>query len=224
MPQLISKKIIIYLFLFFLLGTVNNNSIINLSLPKIDKIEISGLDYEESEKLKKIIKNLNYGNIFFLDKINIVKNIYSLKTIEEFKVFKNYPSTLKIDVKKTQYLAITNKDGFEYYIGSNRKLIEDKSYKINLPFIFGNLDIEEFFELKNNIENSDFDFNEILNLYFYKSNRWDIETTKGYLVKLPIDDVKDSLNLFVQLSKKDNFKKKLIVDLRQKNQIILNEK
>ena len=224
MPQLISKKIIIYLFLFFLLGTVNNNSIINLSLPKIDKIEISGLDYEESEKLKKIIKNLNYGNIFFLDKINIVKNIYSLKTIEEFKVFKNYPSTLKIDVKKTQYLAITNKDGFEYYIGSNRKLIEDKSYKINLPFIFGNLDIEEFFELKNNIENSDFDFNEILNLYFYKSNRWDIETTKGYLVKLPIDDVKDSLNLFVQLSKKDNFKKKLIIDLRQKNQIILNEK
>tara|TARA_B100000902_G_scaffold188183_1_gene180134 strand:- start:4 stop:678 length:675 start_codon:yes stop_codon:yes gene_type:complete len=224
MPQLISKKIIIYLFLFFLLGTVNNNSIINLSLPKIDKIEISGLDYEESEKLKKIIKNLNYGNIFFLDKINIVKNIYSLKTIEEFKVFKNYPSTLKIDVKKTQYLAITNKDGFEYYIGSNRKLIEDKSYKINLPFIFGNLDIEEFFELKNNIENSDFDFNEILNLYFYKSNRWDIETTKGYLVKLPIDDVKDSLNLFVQLSKKENFKKKLIVDLRQKNQIILNEK
>tara|TARA_B100000900_G_scaffold325909_1_gene285831 strand:+ start:359 stop:1033 length:675 start_codon:yes stop_codon:yes gene_type:complete len=224
MPQLISKKIIIYLFLFFLLGTVNNNSIINLSLPKIDKIEISGLDYEESEKLKKIIKNLNYGNIFFLDKINIIKNIYSLKTIEEFKVFKNYPSTLKIDVKKTQYLAITNKDGFEYYIGSNRKLIEDKSYKINLPFIFGNLDIEEFFELKNNIENSDFDFNEILNLYFYKSNRWDIETTKGYLVKLPIDDVKDSLNLFVQLSKKENFKKKLIVDLRQKNQIILNEK
>ena len=224
MPQLISKKIIIYLFLFFLLGTVNNNSITNFNLPKIDKIEISGLDYEESEKLKKIIKNLNYGNIFFLDKINIVKNIYSLKTIEEFKVFKNYPSTLKIDVKKTQYLAITNKDGFEYYIGSNRKLIEDKSYKINLPFIFGNLDIEEFFELKNNIENSDFDFNEILNLYFYKSNRWDIETTKGYLVKLPIDDVKDSLNLFVQLSKKDNFKKKLIVDLRQKNQIILNEK
>ena len=37
MHQLISKKVIIYLCLFFLLATVNNSSIINLRLPKIEK-------------------------------------------------------------------------------------------------------------------------------------------------------------------------------------------
>jgi cell division protein FtsQ len=224
MRQLISKKIIIYLFLFFILVTVNSDSILKLSLPQINKIEVSGLDYEESEKIKRIIKSLVKGNIFLVDNKNIENEIYSLKIIEEFKIFKKYPSTLQVKVKKTEYLAITTKEGLKYYVGSNGELIEDETLVENLPYIFGNLNTQEFFNLKNEIENSDFYFNQILNLYFYKSNRWDIETIDGYLIKLPRNNVKEKLNLFVRLRNEEYFNDKFIIDLRQKNQIILDEK
>ena len=58
MHQLISKKIVTYLFLFLLLATINNSSIIDFRLPKIDKIEISGLSGNESVEIKKKIENL----------------------------------------------------------------------------------------------------------------------------------------------------------------------
>tara|TARA_B100000035_G_C20960912_1_gene536490 strand:+ start:86 stop:760 length:675 start_codon:yes stop_codon:yes gene_type:complete len=219
----ISKKIIIYLFLFFLLGTVNNNSIKYINFSKIENIEISGLDQVESKKIRTFFNDSNYKNIFFADKLNIIKKIYSLKTVEELNIFKNYPSTLKIDVKRAEYLAITNKNGLNYYIGSNGELIEDKTFSSKLPYVFGDLNIQKFFELKNEIEKSEFKFNKILNLYFFKSNRWDIETTDGYLVKLPINDIKGSLNLFILLVKENDFKDKLVIDLRQKNQVVLNE-
>ena len=48
MHQLISKKVIIYLCLFFLLVTVNNNSIIDLKLPKIEKIKITGFSLDQN--------------------------------------------------------------------------------------------------------------------------------------------------------------------------------
>ncbi len=220
MLQLISKKIIFYLFLFFLLVTINSNLIFNWSLPKIDKIEVSGLDFEESEKIKKIIKSLVKGNIFLIDNENIENEIYSLKIVEEFKIFKKYPSTLQVKVKKTDYLAITIKEGLKYYVGSNGELIEDETLVENIPYIYGNLNTKEFFKLKNEIENSDFYFNQILNLYFFKSNRWDIETVDGYLIKLPRNNVKETLNLFVRLMNEKYFNDKLIIDLRQRNQII----
>ena len=45
--------------------------------------------------------------------------------------------------------------------------------------------IKEFFKLKEIIDNSNFDYNEIKKLYFFPSKRWDIETKTGQLIKLP---------------------------------------
>ena len=59
---------------------------------------------------------------------------------------------------------------------------------------------------------------------FIKSKRWDIETSEGYLIKLSRNDVKKDLNLFVLLSNEDKFKNEFVIDFRQKDQIILNDK
>ena len=61
MHQLISKKVIIYLCLFFLLVTVNSSLISNLKLPKIEKIKISGFNLNQSNDLRDVIKNLFVG-------------------------------------------------------------------------------------------------------------------------------------------------------------------
>jgi hypothetical protein len=65
MHQRTNRKIIIYLFLFAILASVNNFKYINLQLFKIDFINISGLnDMENSNLYEKII---NYKKkIFFL--------------------------------------------------------------------------------------------------------------------------------------------------------------
>ena len=153
MHQLISKKIIIYLLLFFLLGTVNNHSIANLSLPKFKNIEIYGVNQNESVEIKRIIENLNIENIFSINRINLKSNIDSINIVEKFEIFKNYPSTLEVKIKKTKFVALTKKNGIDYYIGTNGKLIETNGSILELPYVFGDLDVEEFIRFKDKIDN-----------------------------------------------------------------------
>ena len=224
MHLLISKKIIIYLLLFLLLGTVNNYSIVNFSLPKIKNVEIYGIDLNDSAKIRNIIENSNIKNIFSINRYNLKSDIDAINIIEKFEIFKNYPSTLKVKIKKTKFVALTKKNGIDYFIGSNGKLIEKNDSIFKLPYVFGDLDVEEFIRFKDKIDKSNFNFNQISKLYFYKSKRWDIETKKGNIIKLPTENIGKSLDLFIRLSKENKFKDSSIIDFRQKDQIILNEK
>ena len=224
MHLLISKKIVIYLLVFCFLVSINNIPFMNLDFPKISKIEINGLNFDERKKIENIIYDSNFKNIFHLDKEYLKKKINSINIIEQFEIFKNYPSTLKIFIVKTKILAQTKRNGYDYLIGSNGKLIENKDFILEIPFIFGDLDISEFLKLKMKIDGSLFEFSEISNLYLYKSNRWDIETLNGNLIKLPKNNIEAILNLYVRMSNEKKINGKTIVDFRQKNQIILNEK
>ena len=224
MHLLISKKITIYLLLFCFLVSINNISLMNISFPKIDKIEIIGFNLDEKKKIENIINDENFKNIFFLDKQYLKKKIGSINIIEHFEIFKNYPSTLKISIKKTKILAQTKKDGSNYFIGSNGKLILSDYSSSSLPFVFGDLNVDEFLKFKNEVDKSNFDFKKIIKLYYFKSKRWDVKTSDGYLIKLSRNDVKKDLNLFVRLSNENKFKNELVIDLRQKDQIILNGK
>ena len=224
MHLLISKKIVIYLLVFCFLVSINNIPFMNLDFPKISKIEINGLNFDERKKIENIIYDSNFKNIFHLDKEYLKKKINSINIIEKFEIFKNYPSTLKIFIVKTKILAQTKRNGYDYLIGSNGKLIENKDFILEIPFIFGDLDISEFLKLKMKIDGSLFEFSEISNLYLYKSNRWDIETRNGNLIKLPKNNIEAILNLYVRMSNEKKINGKTIVDFRQKNQIILNEK
>ena len=139
----------------------------NLDFPKISKIEINGLNFDERKKIENIIYDSNFKNIFHLDKEYLKKKINSINIIEQFEIFKNYPSTLKIFIVKTKILAQTKINGYDYLIGSNGKLIENKDFILEIPFIFGDLDISEFLKLKMKIDGSLFEFSEISNLYLY---------------------------------------------------------
>ena len=196
----------------------------NISFPKINQIEISGLNLDQRKKIESIIYDSNFKSIFHLDKQYLKRKVSSINIIEQFEIFKNYPSTLKIFIDKTKILAQTKKNGFDYLIGSNGKLIENRNSILDLPFIFGDLNISEFLKFKKDVDNSLFDFSEISNLYIFKSSRWDIETRNGNLIKLPKNNIEEILNLYVRMSNEKKINEKTIVDFRQKNQIVLNEK
>ena len=223
MRQQISKKIVIYLFLFILLVTINNTNFLNFNFLQINNLNISGLSSSEEKQFKKDFYFLKKKNLLILNKIEISDKILENKVVEDLSIFKNYPSELKINIKKTRFLAVTQKNNQNYYIGSNGKLILVKDTYENLPFIFGDVQPENFLKLKAHIDNSKFNFDQVKNLYFFKSKRWDIETKNGLIIKLPLSQIKISLNNFSEIIVLDKFKDKKMIDLRQKDQIIFNE-
>ena len=92
-----------------------------------------------------------------------------------------------------------------------------------LPFIFGKPDINEFLNFKKIIDHSKFSYNEIKNLYFFPSKRWDLELRNNRIIKLSQNFTKESLELVLEFLHDNDFKDNKIVDARIKNQIILND-
>ena len=217
-----NKKIILYLFLFIIIGTLNNRNLRNENLLKDININVTGLDEISNAKLINNLNLLKMNNLFFLDEKKIKKILNSNNLIEKFFIFKKYPSTLDIKVYKTIFLAQLKKKDDIFFLGSNRKLIKSNKIVKDIPFIFGDFRIENFFQLKKVITKSNFNFNEIKNLFFFKSGRWDIETESGLLIKLPKENIQQSLELSQKILNK-NDKKIKIIDLRQHKQVIINE-
>ena len=142
--------------------------------------------------------------------------------VEEYSVFKIYPSTLDIQIKKTKFLAQLKKKDGNFLLGSNGKLIKTIEFKEEIPFIFGDFENEQFFSLKEAIDQTNFEFSQIKNLFIFKSGRWDIETKNGLIIKLPKDKVYLSLNILINFLQQNSEKKIKEIDLRQDNQIIIN--
>ena len=141
MHQQISKKIITYLFILFILGTFNNKKISKLYSK--DNYNFNIVDQSEfrEDNIIKDLSKLKNQNLFLLEKKRVLSVIDSHKIIENFFVFKNYPSSLNIKIERTKFLAITKKNGFNFYIGSNGNLIQIFDKKYDLPFIFGDIEI-----------------------------------------------------------------------------------
>ena len=222
MQKRISKRILLYLFILLLLGTPNNKELFEIYFNKNHNFEILSLsDFDDTEIVNELL-NLKYQNLFLLKKEKIIETINKKKMIENYYFFKNYPSKLVIKLKKTQFLAVTKKDGRNFYIGSNGNLIKAKNNLNNLPIIFGSIDVDEFLKLKNLIDKSSLNYNDVKNLYYFKSKRWDIETKEGLLFKLPQDNLAKSFELLMNILNKKDLQNINVIDLRQNNQIILN--
>ena len=222
MLQQINKKIIFYISLVIILGTLNNKNLKNFNLPKINMVNIEGIEFNNNEYLK-IMNLIKLNDLLSIQKSQIKEILNSNNLIEEYEVFKRYPSSIEIKIEKTNFLASTNINGKNYLVGSNGKFINTQGYSKNLPFVFGNFETEKFLEFKNIILQTEFKYNNIKNFYYFPSGRWDIEMNSGVLIKLPITGTKESLNLSIDLLDNTEFSNIKILDIRQKNQIVIND-
>ena len=223
MHQRKGKKILIYFFLLLLVGSINNVGLNSLKFKEIKNINIVGLgDYNNSILLQEI-KNLNLGNIFLINKKEIVNQVRLNSLVERYEIFKRYPTSLDFNIKKTKFLARVNDSGKMFFVGSNGKLSKSDFLSNQLPFIFGKPDINEFLNLKKIIDQSNFSYNEIKNLYFFSSKRWDLELNNNIIIKLSKNNPEESLKLAYEFLHNSDFIDINIIDARIKNQIILND-
>ncbi len=223
MHQKKGKKILIYLFIFLIVGSINNTALNTIQLEKIKNIKISGLDENENINLLENILNLNLENIFLLNGNEISQIISSNSLVQNYEIFKKYPDTIDIKIEKTKFLARINNNGKISLIGSNGKFSDIKFSDKELPFIFGKPNIDEFIKFHDIIEQSKFSINQVKNLYFFPSKRWDLELKNNIVLKLSKNHTKLSLNQAFEFLNDNNFNDIKIIDARIKNQIILND-
>ena len=215
------NKIIIYLLFLFILSTtsakfINNQNKLSLS---ISKINIEGLSERKNLEILSSLDSLFYKSIFIIDKGEITKILEKHNIIQEFNIKKIYPSTLKVEIKPTKFIArISNND--QYLVGANGKLIKDKNNNELLPYIFGKFNSHDFLLFKKNIEKSIFSFSNLKTLYFFPSGRWDILTNKNILIKLPQEHIVTSLNLSQKIIDNSAFQDNKFIDLRVKNHLV----
>ena len=112
MLQSIGKKYIyfFYILLLFLLSTINNLSIVEKKdlFLKIKIIEVIGLEDKFKDQIKNNVKYLLDKNIYSVNKkyLKNVLNKYSF--LENYNVFKVYPSKIIINLKQTDFYSKNN--------------------------------------------------------------------------------------------------------------------
>jgi len=219
------KKLFFYLFLFMLLSTINMsfNKTQNYSITAIKKINVSGLSDLNNLKVEKSLSSLLLKNIFFIKKKKLAEILDKNNLIESSYIRKVYPDLLSVNINKADFLAIMNQGTNKFIIASNGKLISLNDVDFlpqKLPFVFGKVSNEYFINLKKIIDDSKFDYKEIEAFYFHRSNRVDIKTKGGFLIKLPYKNLPEALRVANLIKKDDKFKNNKILDLRITNHII----
>jgi len=227
MLQLKDKKIklFFYVFLLMLLSTINIsfNKTQNYSIIAIKKINVSGLSDLSNLNVEKSLSSLLLKNIFFVKKKNLVEILDLNNLIESSNIRKVYPDILSVKINKAGFLAIVNQGTNKMIIASNGKLVSLNDVDFlpqKLPFVFGKVSNEYFINLKKIIDDSKFNYNEIEAFYFHPSNRIDIKTKDGFLIKLPFKNLPEALRVVNLIKKDDKFKNNKILDLRITNHII----
>ena len=223
MPLSKDKKIVIYLFLLVIFGSINNKYFTNINFFEIKDLSLVGLNSNEKNNLLLKFEKIKKKNIFFLEKKELVKILNSNNLIESFFINKNYPSGINIVVKKTTFLANIKILDENFFIGSNKKLIKSLVNDPNLPTVYGNPSLKDFFSINEKILKSSFKTNDIKKLYFFPSRRWDLELKDSTLIKLPIDNIIKSLNNYFEIKDLPQFSNVKIFDMRINNQIIIDE-
>ena len=216
------KKIFLYIFFLFLLTTFNNLSLINFKFFElnINKIDVSGLSNNVNLEISKKLSKSIFKNIFFLNKNLIVGTLKKNNLIHSFTVKKIYPNSLDLKIEKTEFLAIVNFNEENFFIGSNGKLIKYDQSNKTLPYFFGKINLDDFKNFVKILKKSKFDFNEISEIFYFPSGRWDIKNKNGVLFKLPKKNLLKNLNFANQIVNSHKLINTKMIDLRILNRVV----
>ena len=219
-------KILFYIFVLLSLSTINffklDKTINKQTFFSINKIEITGTNKIDKNKILKKLDFLYGKNIFIFNRIEINNVLNKNNLINEFKITKYYPNKIKIQLKEPIFVALIVKKQKKFFLTDNQKLIlfNEKFNEKLLPTIYG-VNGEKFFKnFYNKLKKNNFNLEMIKSYYFFQINRWDLTLNDGLLIKFPEKELDEAIILAKKLIKDSNFKNIKIIDLRIKGRII----
>lgn len=215
-----SKRFFIAFTLILLLTTYKLRNEINLNLD-VKKIIIENNNILSKKQVKEDLFFLYEKNLFFLNNNLINKKLDKNSLIESFKIKKIYPNTVKIQVFEKEPIFILQNKKKKYYFTKKNLLINYTKIKQfeDLPIVFA--EKENFEKFYTELKKIKFPIKIVKAFYFFDSKRWDLLTVNNKTIKLPIKDYDTSLKNFIDIQKKESFKKYTIFDYRITDQLIL---
>lgn len=199
MRTFIITFVIALCFLFFgnhfdIVNSLKQKTIDNLNRNfAIKEIEVVNTRNLGKEKVIERI-DLKQKHIFNLDYNEITKNLLEIKEIESVKIEKKINGKLKVTIKEKKPFVVWVFNSGKYLVDKNGHILNFKNYKnIGLKKVKGknaNLHAYNFITKIEKFDalNNAFDFAEFINSY-----RWNVYFKNGMKIKLPFDEVDDSL-------------------------------
>ena len=215
------KRLVIALSLLILLTTFNSKQRFVTFQFDLKTIEIENNFLLKDKDIKNLLVSFYNKNLIFLDNNEVKKALMQNSLIESFNIKKKYPSTLKVKIFEKKPIAVLFNKKNKFYLSEKIDLIEFKklpNYQ-TLPYILGNKD--DFKIFYNNLKKMNFPLDIIKKYTLFETNRWDLETKNKEIIKLPSRNYSKSLENFLNLKSKNDFKEYKLFDYRINNQLIL---
>ena len=215
------KRLVIALSLLILLTTFNSKQRFVTFQFDLKTIEIENNFLLKDKDIKNLLTSFYNKNLIFLDNNEVKKALMQNSLIESFNIKKKYPSTLKVKIFEKKPIAVLFNKKNKFYLSEKIDLIEFKklpNYQ-TLPYILGNKD--DFKIFYNNLKKMNFPLDIIKKYTLFETNRWDLETKNKEIIKLPSRNYSKSLENFLNLKSKNDFKEYKLFDYRINNQLIL---
>lgn len=216
------KLITFYVFLIFLLSSINNYNLNISNFFKIKYIVVNGMSNDKNLKVESNLNFLLGENIFFL-KDNIYNYFDKNSDIKNFNVKKLYPNSIEITITETKPICIILANGKEIFLGDNGKILKAKKDYSNLLKVYGSSNIDQIFRLLKTLKKSSLNSKNIKSITFFKSNRFDLNLNDKKVIKFPINYNDSILEYAYKILQDNNFVDAKIIDLRIDNKIIKNE-
>ena len=215
------KPLVTALFLIILLTTIDSKQSFVISKFNLKTIIIENNLLLKDKDIKSLLIPFYNRNLIFLDNKEVKKALLQNSFIESFNIKKKYPNSLKIEIFEKKPIAILLNKKNKFYLSEKIELIEFKNlpnYQ-DLPYVLGNKnDFKIFYD---NLKKINFPLDLVNKYILYETNRWDLETKNNRVLKLPADNYIKSLENFLNIKSKNDFKKFELFDYRINNQLIL---
>ena len=215
------KLITFYIFLIFLLSSINNYNLNISNFFKIKNIIVSGMSNDKNFKFQSNLNFLLGENIFFLND-NIYNYFDRNNDVKNFNVKKLYPNSLEITITESKPICIILDNGKEIFLGDNGKILKSRQDYGNLLKVYGSSNIDQIFRLLKTLKKSSLNSKNIKSITFFKSNRFDLDLNDK-VIKFPINYNDSILEYAYKILQDNNFVDAKIIDLRIDNKIIKNE-
>lgn len=215
------KLITFYIFLIFLLSSINNYNLNISNFFKIKNIVVNGMSDDKNLKVESNLNFLLGENIFFLND-NIYNYFDRNNDVKNFNVKKLYPNSLEITITESKPICIILDNGKEIFLGDNGKILKSRQDYGNLLKVYGSSNIDQIFRLLKTLKKSSLNSKNIKSITFFKSNRFDLDLNDK-VIKFPINYNDSILEYAYKILQDNNFVDAKIIDLRIDNKIIKNE-
>ena len=221
-------RIILLLIVLIFLSTFNPKefnfiSKDNVSLFKIQNIEIRNNFLIDENTIKEKLRNIYKKNIFLIKREDIEKSLNGINFLKKIEVKRKYPNTVIIKVFETKPVAILFKNKIKYLLDNSSNLIffQDDIKLNELPSVFGEGAENNFIYFFNELKKNNFPYYQIKKFYYFQIGRWDLELLNSKIIKYPDYNIANAINKSIELLKREDFENYNVIDLRVDGKIIV---